>query len=106
MASDTAESFRDFFERATGQEPYPYQEKLAALPLESRLIHVPTGCGKTAAVVLAWVWRLRVDPANTPRRLGQPMLLRVLVEEKGEQRVVVTVYTTSKIDQYTKGVAP
>ena len=41
--------FRAFFKHATGvkEGPYPYQERLAAAPIESRLIHVPTGCGKT-----------------------------------------------------------
>jgi hypothetical protein len=40
-----------FFYQATGSQPYPYQEKLATEPVQSRLIHVPTGCGKTAAVI-------------------------------------------------------
>jgi hypothetical protein len=66
--------FRVFFKHATGiqQGPYPYQERLAAAPIESRLIHVPTGCGKTAAVILARIWRRRpeVDRNNTLRRLA------------------------------------
>jgi superfamily II DNA or RNA helicase len=47
--------FGPFFYQATGSQPYPYQEKLATEklatdePVRSRLIHVPTGCGKTAA---------------------------------------------------------
>jgi hypothetical protein len=51
MESDAAGSFRAFFKQAMGgeQEPYPYQEKLATEPIDSRLIHVPTGAGKTAA---------------------------------------------------------
>jgi len=82
MADD---SFREFFEHATGieQGPYPYQEKLAAAPIESRLIHIPTGCGKTAAVILAWLWRRRpkMDRNNTPRRLVYCLPMRVLVEQ-------------------------
>jgi hypothetical protein len=35
-------------------------------------------------------------------RLGQQMLLRVLVEETSGERVVVTVYRTSKIEKYMK----
>lgn len=55
-------TFHSFFEAATGKQPYPYQAKLAhgpepGHPLESCLIHVPTGCGKTAAAILAWLWR-------------------------------------------------
>ncbi len=61
-------------EEATEKEPYPYQERLARAPIESQLIHIPTGCGKTAAVILAWMWRRRFhsDPSargSTPRRL-------------------------------------
>ena len=80
MADD---SFRGFFKHATGieQEPYPYQERLAEARVESRLIHIPTGCGKTAAVILAWLWRRRSDPANTPRRLVYCLPMRVLVEQ-------------------------
>ncbi len=73
--------YREFFVTATGIEkgPYPYQERLAVgeeqrsfeLP---ELVDVPTGLGKTAAIVLAWLWRrrfhenLKVRKA-TPRRL-------------------------------------
>lgn len=39
-------------------------------------------------------------------RLGQEMLLRAVVDEESERRVVVTVYITSKIGKYMKGVAP
>ena len=49
MESDAAGSFPAFFKQAMGggQDPYPYQEELATEPIESRLIHVPTGAGKT-----------------------------------------------------------
>lgn len=51
------EDFKTFFSTATGKpEPYAYQSRLAESPCESRLISVPTGLGKTAAVVLAWLW--------------------------------------------------
>lgn len=51
--------FEKFFELATGitTGPFDYQRRLAEDPeCKSRLIKVPTGCGKTAAVVLAWLW--------------------------------------------------
>ena len=80
--------FRVFFKRATGVQegPYPYQERLARGPIQSRLIHVPTGCGKTAAVILAWLWRRRpeVDRKNTPRRLVYCLPMRVLVEQTSD----------------------
>jgi uncharacterized protein DUF4258 len=55
-------------------------------------------------------------PARRPRRflmrryfdqrLQQQMLLRALVEETPSEDVVITVYITSKIDKYMKGMAP
>lgn len=43
-----------------GRLPYSYQTDLASgdtgQPCASRLIDIPTGLGKTAAVVLAWLW--------------------------------------------------
>jgi CRISPR-associated endonuclease/helicase Cas3 len=76
-----SESFEAFFERATGKTPYPYQTSLAAGPIESRLISIPTGCGKTAAAILAWLWRRGMDPEHTPRRLVYCLPMRVLVEQ-------------------------
>ncbi len=54
-------SFDEFFWKATGHKPpYDYQCRLAGQGrggvCESRLINIPTGLGKTAAVVLAWLW--------------------------------------------------
>lgn len=55
-------NFDDFFKAATGHEqgPFDYQRRLAGSDLgavcESKLINIPTGLGKTAAVVLAWLW--------------------------------------------------
>ncbi|MGH9440061.1 MAG: DEAD/DEAH box helicase, partial [Terriglobia bacterium] len=83
-------TFYSFFEAATGSQPYPYQEKLArqpepGQPIRSRLIHVPTGCGKTAAAILAWLWRRKTDPQNTPRRLVYCLPMRALVEQTREK---------------------
>jgi CRISPR-associated endonuclease/helicase Cas3 len=67
--------------------PLPYQSDLA---LEGEtmpaLLDVPTGLGKTAGAVLAWIWRRRFDPrpnvrARTPRRLVYCLPMRVLVEQ-------------------------
>jgi CRISPR-associated endonuclease/helicase Cas3 len=81
MATSETEAFAAFFQRATGSAPYPYQERLAAEPPKSRLIHVPTGAGKTAAVILAWLFRRKVDPENSARRLVFCLPMRVLVEQ-------------------------
>ncbi len=63
--------FREFFESATANTAYEYQVRLAEGPCESRLINIPTGLGKTAAVVLAWLYnRVHLKSENWPRRLA------------------------------------
>lgn len=39
------------------------------------------------------------------RVTNQPMLLRMIVEDTADERVVVTVYKTSRIAKYLKGFA-
>jgi CRISPR-associated endonuclease/helicase Cas3 len=77
----TPETFESFFRRATGNRPYPYQSALAEETIQNRLLSVPTGAGKTAAVVMAWLWRQIVDREQTPRRLIYCLPMRVLVEQ-------------------------
>ena len=74
-------TFHEFFEVATGYSPYPYQTKLAAEPVQNRALEIPTGAGKTAAVVLSWLYRRQVDRKNTPRRLILCQPMRTLVEQ-------------------------
>ena len=101
-------NFGEFFKAATGNTPYNYQCRLACgekqaresesvwlshgVRCESRLINIPTGLGKTAAVVLAWLWnRVAVAPLNSqpstnrsprwPRRLVYCLPMRTLVEQ-------------------------
>lgn len=38
-------------------------------------------------------------------RLGQQMLLRAIVQDEEEHRLVITVYITSKIGKYMKGAS-
>jgi CRISPR-associated endonuclease/helicase Cas3 len=63
-------TFEQFFEAATDHTPYDYQRRLAGggagRACESQLINVPTGLGKTAAVVLAWLWN-RLAPSINPQ---------------------------------------
>lgn len=76
----TTSSYAEFFRHLTGNSPYPYQERLATEPWPV-LLDVPTGLGKTAAIVGAWLWkRLRGD-VDTPRRLVYCLPMRVLVEQ-------------------------
>ena len=75
----------EFFRTAFGEDvtPFDYQRRLAEDPeCKSRLINVPTGCGKTAAVVLAWLWnRVEKKRADWPRRLVYCLPMRTLVEQ-------------------------
>lgn len=78
-------TYKDLFTEATKHEPYPYQIRLATTPELPQLLDIPTGCGKTSAVVLAWLWRRRFAEdevrKNTPRRLVYCLPMRVLVEQ-------------------------
>jgi CRISPR-associated endonuclease/helicase Cas3 len=75
-------TFEQFFEAATRHAPYDYQQRLAGgsagRPCESQLINVPTGLGKTAAVVLAWLWNRLAPSINS-----QPSTLRSTATEDG-----------------------
>ena len=79
--------FDEFFRCATGvpQGPYPYQNRLACAGELPTLINIPTGLGKTAAVILAWMWRrlFASDAVRqaTPRRLVYCLPMRTLVEQ-------------------------
>jgi hypothetical protein len=59
------EQQQEFFRTATGHGPYPYQVRLAFDPRpEPR--DIPTGLGKTAAVVLAWAGKRGLRTAGNP----------------------------------------
>ncbi len=75
-------SFTEFFRRAAGHSPHPWQEALASLPLADRLIRIPTGFGKTAGTLLTWAFHrcLRHD-LRWPTRLAFCLPMRVLVEQ-------------------------
>ncbi len=81
--SEKITEFSDFFYECVGLRPYKYQVDLAGKPVESRAIHVPTGAGKTAAVVLAWLWNLSTRPDETSRRLAYCLPMRTLVRQTG-----------------------
>jgi len=90
-------SFDAFVRTATGHAPYQYQCRLACGPqadprtpntlrvgavCQSQLINIPTGLGKTAAVVLAWLWnRVHLNDSKWPRRLVYCLPMRTLVEQ-------------------------
>ena len=85
MKSLPCKNFKAFFKQATGNDPYPYQKRLAESPIPS-VINVPTGAGKTESAILGvWLWH-RLHDDGTPRRLVYCLPQRVLVEQT-EQRV-------------------
>ena len=89
--------FDQVFTIATRFCPHEYQKRLACgqrgercddtwmradVPCESTLIDIPTGFGKTAAVVLAWLWnRVFKRRDDWPRRLVYCLPMRTLVEQ-------------------------
>lgn len=75
--------FSEFFAQATCNAPYAYQRFVAEDEWPDVLI-APTGLGKTAAVILAWLWRRRIAPEATPRRLVYCLPMRTLVEQTAE----------------------
>ena len=84
--STTDIDFGEFFRAAAGKDPYDYQRRLAENELFPELLDIPTGLGKTAAAMLAWLWRRRFHPnlgvrRDTPRRLVYCLPMRVLVEQ-------------------------
>jgi CRISPR-associated endonuclease/helicase Cas3 len=96
-------SFSDFFRAAAGNDndPYDYQRRLACgergsraenewlsggTDCTSRLISIPTGLGKTAAVTLAWLWnRVVLGNESWPRRLVYCLPMRTLVEQTRDE---------------------
>jgi len=82
--------FNTFFQSATDNTPYDYQSRLAGndsgTACRSQLINIPTGLGKTAAVVLAWLWnRVQLQNPKWPRRLVYCLPMRTLVEQTQEE---------------------
>ena len=90
--------FNHYFLTATGfDDPHDYQKRLAcgergerrqaewlrdSRACESMLIDIPTGMGKTAAVVLAWLWnRVSKQRDDWPRRLVYCLPMRTLVKQ-------------------------
>jgi CRISPR-associated endonuclease/helicase Cas3 len=75
--------FEAWFNDATGNQPYPWQARIAAADTcEDRLIRIPTGFGKTAGTVLAWLFhRVVCADISWPTRLVFCLPMRTLVEQ-------------------------
>jgi CRISPR-associated endonuclease/helicase Cas3 len=82
-------AFDDYFATASGHAPFDYQRVLAGsddgTPCESHLVNIPTGLGKTAAIILAWLWnRIKLKRGDWPRRLVYCLPMRTLVEQTAD----------------------
>lgn len=80
--------FDELVRQATGSRPFAYQSRLADEGLPE-VLDVPTGCGKTLAAVLPWLWRRLFHPeqgvrAASPRRLVVVLPMRTLVEQTAD----------------------
>lgn len=73
--------YREFFKRATGHYPFPWQTQMVSGQSIPEIVAVPTGLGKTAGVVIAWLWKRLQEPDLVPRRLVYCLPMRVLVEQ-------------------------
>lgn len=78
-------NFKRFFRCAMGKKvtPYPYQEALANEPWPE-IVKIPTGLGKTAGIVLSWLFKRFQNDSDTPRRLVYCLPMRVLVEQTAQ----------------------
>lgn len=73
--------FKEFFASGSnGKRPRAYQIALAEGRWPETLA-VPTGFGKTAAILAAWLWKIGQGDAQTPRRLVYCLPMRTLVEQ-------------------------
>ncbi len=73
-------TYKDFFQVASGFAPYPYQEKFQQRD-RSHSIHalmVPTGLGKTECFTIDWLWGIHHQRSNTPSRLVISLPMRTL----------------------------
>ncbi|HLG15902.1 MAG TPA: DEAD/DEAH box helicase [Blastocatellia bacterium] len=85
--SDPNSSYDDFFALAFTEEgkerkqPFDYQRRLALDADLYSLLNVPTGTGKTNAILGAWLWRRFRNPESVGRRLVYCLPMRTLVEQ-------------------------
>jgi len=79
-------NYVDFFSRVTQRAagPFDYQRALGESDWPD-VLNIPTGLGKTAAVIVAWLYkRMALKDSATPRRLIYCLPMRVLVEQTAD----------------------
>lgn len=81
------ESYDQFFGETFAEQdkqpptPFAYQRQLAEAAELPALVNVPTGAGKTKAILGAWLWRRLTKPESVGRRLVYCLPMRTLVEQ-------------------------
>ena len=73
-------SYTEFFQKTTKNEPFLFQRRLGEDPWPV-LLEIPTGMGKTAGVIVAWLYKQLHNDVATPKRLVYCLPMRVLVEQ-------------------------
>jgi CRISPR-associated endonuclease/helicase Cas3 len=81
MINLNAQGYDDLFSLAFEQQPFAYQRRVALYAEMPALINAPTGAGKTAAILGAWLWRRLNNPQSVGRRLIYCLPMRTLVEQ-------------------------
>ena len=77
-------AYTAWFKKATGrsQPPYAYQRDLAETTVPPSILAVPTGSGKTQAILGAWMYQR--EQGIGPRRLVYALPMRSLVEQTAQ----------------------
>ena len=95
------ESYEAFFRAAFDNEPFDYQRRLATSEELYSLVNVPTGAGKTAAILGAWLWRRLHNPTSVGRRLVYCLPMRTLVEQTAQvaRKAIAQLITHGVVDK-------
>ena len=81
MSTELSTDFAVAFEQLTGLAPHAWQVALAnGTSIDNRVVHIPTGFGKTRGVASVWAFHRRQNH-DCPRRLVWCLPSRVLVEQ-------------------------
>jgi CRISPR-associated endonuclease/helicase Cas3 len=67
--NDMPESYPEFFFRVTENPLLPYQQRYGCNPFSLTLLIIPTGLGKTDAVLMPWLYARATHDPSAPTRL-------------------------------------